>query len=293
MDLEVEQLDVKTAFLHGDLEEEIYMEQPEGFKARGKEDLVCRLRKSLYGLKQTPRQWYKKFDAFMEVNGYSKTTSDHCAFVKKFSDSDFVILLLYVDDMLIVGHDAAKIKKLKRELSKSFAMKDLGPAKKILGMKIIRDRKKKELWLSQERYIEKVLEIFIMSMAKPVVSPLAGHFKLSSKQCPTSENGKQEMKNVPHTSAVGSLMYAMTCTRSDIANGVSVVNRFLSNPGKEHWAAVKWILMYLRGTSKVCLCFGNGKPVLNGFTDADMTGDVDSRKYTSGNLITFAGGAVS
>ena len=88
LDLEIEQLDVKTAFLHGDLEEEIYMEQPEGFEARGKEDLVCSLRKSLYGLKQAPRQWYKKFDAFMEANGYCKTTPDHCVFVKKFSDSD-------------------------------------------------------------------------------------------------------------------------------------------------------------------------------------------------------------
>ena len=204
-----------------------------------------------------------------------------------------MILLLYVDDMLIVGHDAAKIEKLKRDLSKSFAMKDLGPAKKILGMKVIRDRKKKELWLSQERYIEKVIERFNMSMAKPVVSPLAGHFKLSSKQFPTSENEKQKMKNVPYASAVGSLMYAMVCTRPDIAHAVGVVSRFLSNPGKEHWAAVKWILRYLRGTSKVCLCFGNGKPVLDGFTDADMAGDVDSRKSTSGYLITFAGEAVS
>ena len=204
-----------------------------------------------------------------------------------------MILLLYVDDMLIVGHDAAKIEKLKRDLSKSFAMKDLGPAKKILGMKVIRDRKKKELWLSQERYIEKVIERFNMSMAKPVVSPLAGHFKLSSKQFPTSENEKQKMKNVPYASAVGSLMYAMVCTRPDIAHAVGVVSRFLSNPGKEHWQAVKWILRYLRGTSKVCLCFGNGKPVLDGFTDADMAGDVDLRKFTSEYFITFVEGAIS
>ena len=117
----------------------------------------------------------------MEANEYGKTNSDHCVFVKKFSDDDFVILLLYVDDMLIVGHDAAKIEKHKRELSKSFAMKDLGLAKQILGMKIVRDKKKKKLWLSQERYIEKVLERFNISKVKPVVSPLAGHFKLNSK----------------------------------------------------------------------------------------------------------------
>ena len=293
LNLEVEQLDVKTAFLHGDLEEEIYMEQPEGFKVNGKEDLVCKLRKSLYGLKQAPRQWYKKFDSFMSSHGYTRTTSDHCVFTKKFSDDDFIILLLYVDDMLIIGHDVRKIEKLKEELSKSFAMKDLGPAKQILGMKISRDRKNGKLWLSQEAYVEKVLERFNMSKAKAVCSPLAGHFKLSSKQCPTSEKDKQEMTSIPYSSAVGSLMYAMVCTRPDIAHAVGVVSRFLSNPGKDHWEAVKWILRYLRGTSRLCLCFGSGEPVLDGYTDADMAGDCDSRKSTSGFLMTFAGGAVS
>lgn len=97
------------------------------------------------------------------------------------------------------------------------------------------------------------------------------------------------MKGVPYTSAVGSLMYAMVCTRPDIAHVVGVVSRFLSNLGKEHWAAIKWIFRYLRGTSKMCLCFGNGKPLLEGTTDADMTGDIDSRKSTSGYLMTFLG----
>ncbi|CAJ2658330.1 unnamed protein product [Trifolium pratense] len=294
LNLEVEQLDVKTAFLHGDLEEELYMEQPEGFEVKGKEELVCRLKKSLYGLKQAPRQWYKKFDSFMEKHGYDKTTADHCVFVKKFSDGDFIILLLYVDDMLIVGHDTKKIKSLKKELSMSFAMKDLGPAKQILGMRISRDRKNGKLWLSQHNYIEKVLERFNMSKAKPVSTPLAGHLKLSSEQCPTSEKDKEDMKKkIPYASAVGSLMYAMVCTRPDIAHAVGVVSRFLSNPGKDHWQAVKWILRYLRGTSKVCLCFGGGDPVLDGYTDADMAGDLDCRKSTSGYMMTFAEAAVS
>ncbi|CAN0846213.1 Retrovirus-related Pol polyprotein from transposon TNT 1-94 [Linum grandiflorum] len=293
LDLEVEQLDVKTAFLHGDLEEEIYMDQPEGFEVKGKENLVCRLRKSLYGLKQAPRQWYKKFDSFMVNHGYARTTSDHCVFVKYFAENDFIILLLYVDDMLVVGRNVGEIARLKEELSKSFAMKDLGPAKQILGMKISRDRRNGKIWLSQEKYIERVLERFKMSKAKTVSTPLAGHFNLSSKHCPTSEEDKEEMKNVPYASAVGSLMYAMVCTRPDIAHAVGVVSRFLSNPGKEHWAAVKWILRYLRGTSRVCLCFGNGKAMLEGYTDANMAGDVDSRKSTSGYMMTFAGAAVS
>ncbi|GKV52757.1 hypothetical protein SLEP1_g59325 [Rubroshorea leprosula] len=210
LNLEIEQLDVKTAFLHGDLEEEIYMKQPEGFEVQGKKNLVCKLKKSLYGLKQAPRQWYH---------------------------GDFLILLLYVDDMLIVGHDTKKIATLKTYLSKSFSMKDLGPAKQILGMKIFRDRKNKKLWLSQERYIEKVLDKFNMSKAKPVGTPLAGHFKLSTEQCPTSKEEAEYMKNVPYASTVGSLMYAMVCTRPDIAHAVRVVSKFLSNPGKQHWAA--------------------------------------------------------
>lgn len=293
LDLEVEQLDVKTAFLHGDLEEEIYMDQPEGFKVKGKENLVCQLKKSLYGLKQAPRQWYKKFDSFMIDHGYQRTNSDHCVFVKRFDDGEFIILLLYVDDMLIVGQNSEKISKLKPEMKKYFAMKDLGPAKHILGMSIRRDRKEHKLWLSQEKYIEKVLERFHMESAKPVATPLASHFCLSSKQSPTSEIEKQEMNKVPYSSAVGSLMHAMVCTRADITHAVGVVSRFLANPGKEHWNVVKWILRYLRGTSKTSLCFGSRKPELIGYTYADMAGDIDSRKSTSGFLITYSGGVVS
>jgi hypothetical protein len=293
LDLEIEQMDVKTAFLHGDLEEEIYMEQPEGFRVKGKEDYVCRLKKSLYGLKQAPRQWYKKFESVMQEQGYRKTTSDHCVFVQKFPDGDFIILLLYVDDMLIVGMNSSRIGRLKKQLSQSFAMKDLGPAKQILGVRIQRSRKDKKLFISQEQYIEKVLERFNMNNAKVISSPLATHFKLSTKQSPSTDEEKEDMKRIPYASAVGSLMYAMVCTRPDIAHAVGVVSRFLSDPGREHWNAVKWIMRYLRGTSKLCLSFGSGKPMLVGYTDSDMAGDVDTRKSTSGYLITFSGGAVS
>ncbi|RVW66917.1 Retrovirus-related Pol polyprotein from transposon TNT 1-94 [Vitis vinifera] len=196
-------LDVKTAFLHGDLEEEIYMEQLEGFIIKGKEHLVCWLKKSLYGFKQALRQWYKKFDSFMIEHGYDRTTSDHCLFVKKFFDGEFIILLLYVDDMLIVGHDTSKIDKLKKELSKSFEIKDLGPTSQILGIKISRDKTNGKLCLSQKAILR-------------------------------SEKEKKEIRNVPYASAVGSLMYAMVCTRPDIAHAVRVVSKFLSNPGKEH-----------------------------------------------------------
>ena len=126
-----------------------------------------------------------------------------------------------------------------------------------------------------------------MGKAKPVSSPLRSHLKLSSKQSPSSEKEKKEMRKVPYASVVGSLMYAIVCTRYDIAHAVGVVSRFLSNPDKEHWVAVKWILKYLRGTSKTCLYFGTDKPILVRCTDAAMAKDVDSRKSTSGYLIIF------
>ena len=141
MNLELEQLDVKIAFMHDYLDEEIFMEQPKGFKVKGKENMVCKLKKSLYGLKQAPRQWNKKFDSFMMSREYKRTFEDPCIYVRKFPDDKFIILLLHVDDMLIVGQDAVMIKTLKMELSKMFDMKDLGSAKRILGMEILRDRR--------------------------------------------------------------------------------------------------------------------------------------------------------
>lgn len=127
-DLHLEQLDVKTTFLHGDLDENIYMVQPEGFQIAGKENLVCKLTKSLYGLKQAPRQWYLKFDSFMSRKGYKKCAMDQCCYLKDFGSS-YIILLLYVDDMLVACSNMDKINRLKEQLSEEFEMKDLGAAK--------------------------------------------------------------------------------------------------------------------------------------------------------------------
>ncbi|WRX22751.1 Reverse transcriptase [Theobroma cacao] len=224
VDALVHEIDVKTIFLHDDFEEEIYMEQQEGFVMKNKENYVGKLKKSLYGLKQASRQWYKKFEFVLIQQGFKKTNYDHCVFVQKIFDNDFIILLLYVDDMLIVGHNSSRIDRLKKELGMSFAIKALRPAKQILGMRIIRDKETKKLWLSQEKYIEKVLQWFHMDKTTVKV--------------------------------------------------------------------VKWILRYLRGTSRLKIYFGIGKLVLCGYTDSNMAGDVDFRKFTSGYLITFAGGVV-
>ena len=233
-DLELEQLDVKTAFLHGDLEEQIYMKQPEGFEVMGKEDHVCLLKKSLYGLKQSPRQWYKKFDSFMVSINFSRSNYDSCVYFKKLSSGKFIYLLLYVDDMLIAASNMEEIVKLKEQLGSAFEMKDLGAAKRILGMEISRDRSNRKLFLSQKEFAEKVIRRFGMEKAKLVSTPLAAHFKLSAALSPKSEHEKKCMENVPYSSAVGSLMYLMVCTRPDIAQAVSVVSRYLACPGRGH-----------------------------------------------------------
>ena len=160
-------------------------------------------------------------------------------------------------------------------------------------MKISRDRSAGTLNLSQKLYIEKVLSRFRVNDAKPRTTPLANHFKLSNEQSPKTAEERDHMALVPYASTVGSLMYAMVCTRPDIAHAVGVVSRYIENPGKEHWEAVKWLLRYLRGTSSTSLCFGKGKVTLQGFVDADLGKDVDLSTSTSGYIYTIGGTVVS
>lgn len=155
-DFELEQLDVKTAFLHGELEEEIYMNQPKGFEVENELNKVCLLKRSLYGLKQSPRRWYKRFDTFVVEHGFSRSNYDCCVYFREFDEGEFVYLLLYVDDMLVACKSKAEIAKTKNLLKSEFNMKELGNAKKILGMEITRDREKRVLKLAQTGYVKKL-----------------------------------------------------------------------------------------------------------------------------------------
>jgi hypothetical protein len=170
-------------------------------------------------------------------------------------------LLLYVDDILIPTKSVKEVAALKAQLSHEFDMKDLGAAKKTLGMEIIRDRKFGLLSLSQKNYIDKVLHRFNMNNAKPVSTPLSPHFKLSDKRCAESDDGLEYMSKVPYSSDVGSIMYAMVYSRPDLSHAMSVVSRYMDNPGREYWKVVKSIFIYLRGSSNACLCFVNLKMV--------------------------------
>ena len=195
--------------------------------------------------------------------------------------------------MLIAGSSTEEINNLKKQLSKQFAMKDLGAAKQILGMRIIRDKANGTLKLSQLEYVKKVLNRFNMNEAKPVGTPLGSHFKLSKEQSPKTKEERDHMSKVPYALAIGSLMYAMVCTRPDIAHAVRVVSRFMSRPGKRYWEAVKWILRYLKGSSDTCLCYTSASLKLQGYVDVDFVGDIDSRKSTTGFVFTLDDTAIS
>ena len=155
---------------------------------------------------------------------------------------------------------------------------------------MIRNRTTRTLFLSQEKYVNKVLEKFGMLNCKPVSTPMAAHFRLSSQQCPSTESEQTEMLKTPYASSVGCLMYAMVLTRPDLSYAVSLVSRFMSNPGKEHWRAVKWILRYLRGTTSYGLLYGGERANYNlveGSVDSDYAGDLDNRRSLTGFLFTL------
>lgn len=293
-DFELEQLDVKTAFLHGELDEKIYMEVPEGFEDQFEEDEVCLLNKSLYGLKQSPRKWNEKFDSYIQEIGFQKSPYENCAYTKMLGDGSMIYLLIYVDDMLVAARDKAVITELKQQLSVKFDMKDLGPAKRILGMEITRDRAKGVLYLSQEGYLGKVLELYKMEQAKHVVTPLGAHLNMRKATEAELKENEEYMKTVPYCNAVGSIMYSMIGTRPDLAYPVGVISRFMSNPIKEHWLGVKWVLRYIKGTLKTKLCYRRGSEfVVKGYCDSDHAGDRDRRRSTSGMVFTLGGNTIS
>ena len=292
LDLELFQMDVKTAFLNGELDEEIYMDQPVGFEVKGQERKVCRLQRSIYGLKQSSRQWYFRFHNSITSFGFEMIEEDHCVYIKR-SKKSVIILSLYVDDILLAGNDMSSIVATREWLSSTFEMKDMGEANYVLGVKIVRDRSKKLLCLSQETYIKKILERFRMQNSKPIDTPMEKGHALNLDQCPKNDEEKKCMSTVPYAAAVGSLMYAMLCTRPDICYAVGLVSRYQSNPGPAHWSAVKRIFRYLRGTADLALSYHAGDLRLKGYSDADWGCDIDGRKSTSGYAFILGGGAIS
>jgi hypothetical protein len=292
-DLELHQMDVKTAFLNGDLRENVYMAQPEGFVVEGNEHLGCHLKKSIYGLKQASREWYLKFDEVIRRFGFEENKVDNCVYVK-FRGSNFIFLILYVDDILLASSDKNMLLETKRFLSSKFDMKDLGEAGYVLGIEIHRDRSRGILGLSQRAYVEKVLKKYNMHKCSASPAPVVKGDKFGTFQCPRNNHESAQMKSIPYASIVGSIMYAQVCTRPDLAFVTGMLGRYQSNPGLDHWKAAKKVLRYLQGTKGLMLTYKKSDNLeVVGYSDADFAGCVDTKKSTSGYVFTLANGAIS
>jgi hypothetical protein len=294
-DMEIDHLDVSSAFLNGDLDEEIYVKQPEGFTVPGKEHHVYRLKKSLYGLKQSPRQWYLKLhDTFVDL-GFKRLPSDNSIYVWA-KDKVKVIIPVYVDDLTMACNDLATRAQIKSELATRFKIRDLGPIQYILGMQVYRDRPNRRLYLCQKKYTQDIISKFNLQHLRPVTTPLDKDKPLTTSQCPTSDDEKKFMSTIPYLSAVGSLMYLSVGTRPDITHAVSIVSRFSHNPGREHWAAVQRIYQYLNGTLDYSLQYGDSPsssiPRFNIYSDSDYAGS-DDAKSTSGYALFVGNSCVS
>ena len=292
-DLELHQMDVKTAFLNGDLDETIYMAQPQGFVVKGKEHMGCRLRKSIYGLKQASRQWNLKFDEVIKRFGFRENVVDKCIYVK-FKGGKLIILVLYVDDILLASNDKNMLYETKNFLSTHFDMKDLGEASYVLGIEIHRDRSQRVLGLSQKAYVEKMLKRYKMDKCTMSPAPIQKGEKYSKAQSPKNDLERSRMENVPYASAVGSLMYAQVCTRPDLAFATGVFSRYLEKPGWDYWVGVKKSMRYCQGTKEFMLTYKRTNDLeVVCYTDADLAGDADDRKSTSGFVFMLAGGAIA
>ncbi|GJR36954.1 retrotransposon protein, putative, ty1-copia subclass [Tanacetum coccineum] len=257
---EIWQMEVKIAFLNGLLEEEIYMEQPEGFIDPNH-----------------PRKVYEP-----------------CVY-QKASGSNVIFLILYVDDIILMGNHIPSLQEVKTYLGKCFSMKDLGEAAFILGIKIYRDRSRRLIGLSQNAYLDKILKRYRMDNSKRGSIPMQVDLHLSKSQCATTSAEMKRMQNVPYASAVGSIMYAVRCTRPDVAFAQNITSRFQQNSGEAHWTAVKNILKYLRNTKDTFLVYGGNPEAelrVNCYCDAGFETDRDDTKSQTGYVFVLNGGAV-
>ena len=280
--LSLAQFDVKTAFLNGDLEEDIYMIQPDGYSDGTPK--VCKLKKSLYGLKQSPRCWNKRFVNFMSSVGLIESNADPCLFVRKTKTSKLIVVI-YVDDGLVTGTDETEIEEFLNGLKTEFKI-TVSTAQQYLGIQIV-VTPDGSILLHQEAYARKILEKFGMAEAKPVQTPL--------DKDNTNETNAPLQHAVPYREAIGSLMFLATVTRPDLAFAVSVVARSMEQPTENDWRKVKRIFRYIKGTISLGIKYGpKGKPaVLDMYSDSDYASETSSRKSTSGLICKFAGGAIT
>lgn len=290
--LTIYQMDITMAYINGDLEEEIFMEQAEGFINPGEEHLVCCLKKSLYGLKQSGRQWHKKINDILQAFGMIQLNADKCFYYVKSQDS-LMFLAIYVDDIIIAAKDINIFYELEKYLSKELDVKILGKIKYCLGIEFEQDPVTKHVKIFQRKYILDILKRFGMETCKPVSTPFDVSIKLTKRMCPSTKEEIKEMEKYPYQNLIGSLMYLATSTRPDIAYTVSTLSQFNINPGKAHWLAAKRTLRYLRSTINDGLLFKQTNNPLIAFVDADWGNNIDDRISYTGYYFKLANAAIT
>lgn len=288
-DLNINTYDADCAYLNGILKETIFMRQPPGYEDGT--DRVCRLGKTLYGLKQSGREWHEKLDGSFTKEGFDHLDADRCVYVRQQGER-LAITPVHVDDMLMTATPGEE-EVVKAELGRHFKIKDLGPTKQFLGMEIARDRPQGTLKVMQVGQVKRALTRFGMEDATPVGTPLDSNIKLLKAP------GDEEVDRVlqaEYQSLIGSIMYIALGTRPDIAFAVQHLSQFSSNPMPDHLTAAKQVLRYLKGTADVGLQYGPNtldNLQLVGYTDADWAGDANDRKSVSGFVFLLGGNIIS
>ncbi|CAJ2666495.1 unnamed protein product [Trifolium pratense] len=277
----LQQFDVKNAFLHGELEEEIYMDVPPGYREDIAANTVCKLKKALYGLKQSPRAWFGRFTKVMVGLGFKQSQGDHTLFVKHSKSGGVTVLLVYVDDIIVTGDNEEEQQMLSQHLAKEFEIKTLGKLKYFLGIEVAHS--KKGIFISQQKYITDLLQETGKTACKPACTPIDPNIKLGNAEEDVAVNKERYQR------LVGKLIY-LSHTRPDVAFAVSLVSQFMHQPKEIHLQAALRIVQYLKGTPGRGILFErNGSVGLEAYTDADYVGSIVDRRSTTG-YCTFLGG---
>jgi hypothetical protein len=286
------QIDVKTAYLYGDIDETTWMEQPKGFEESGKEDWVWELHKGLYGMKQGGRLWNKHIDTCMKTIGFTQLSAEHCIYYRK-RDSGTVFAAVHVDDFTVAANSVEEELRFEEELSAEWQI-SRADANFIVGWAVRRDREKRTVYLSQKALIDKILVEFNCKDANPVKTPLPPNTRLTKRDLPHSEEEGRRAARQPYRQLVGVLMYLAVSTRPDIMHAVSALSRFNSGHGDTHWKAALHIVRYLKGTRDYELELGgNHTARLTGYTDSDYANCPDTRRSVSGYAFSLGSGLIS
>ena len=293
-DLEMLLLDVKAAFLNGELDEVIFMEQPEGYVIKVRETMVYRLLKAIYGLKQASRAWRKLINDFLKNLGCTQSNMDSSLY-SFIIDGEKIYILVYVDDILLLGRIMSALKNVAQKIAEKFQVRIEESVTKFLGIIIEQDSARKTVKIHSCTLIDQMIDKFGMAYCKPVKTPLPEGIALSMAMKPVDEEAKLIMQKTPYRQLVGCILHLANTTRPDIAFAAGYLSRFMSEPGISHWKAAKHVLRYLKGTRKLGIPYEwkEENTTLHGFSDSDFAGDVDKRKSTSGNCFLFGGGAVA